>query len=185
MSRLKHVRAHYDQVQQIHVDDKLFTSPKRWDATLTDDAWKRYNQIENDMLMSALNSSYRDVLTPSFDRLAKSGLKAAVLLSAARRLQDRVVVEEEDLIRAFAYVEQWRKYTLDVISNLGRTGAEAEVQRVLQTVVAKPGVMRSEVMQRYRLNSRDADGILATLEQRALINRVKSGRGERLYPTNM
>jgi len=163
----------------------LFTAPKRWDAKLTDDAWKRYNQIENDMLMSALNSGYRDVLTPSFDRLSKSGLKAAILLSASRRLQDDVVVEEEDIVKAFAYVEQWRTYTLDVISNLGRTGAEASVQRVLQMVVSKPGIMRSEVMQRHRLNSRDADGILATLEQRALINRIKSGRSERLYPSNI
>lgn len=185
MNRLKRIRAHYDQTQQVHIDDRFFEAPKRWDARLTEDAWKRYNQIENDMLMSALGSAYKDVLTPCFDRLSKSGLKAATLLASTRKLMDEVVVEEQDIVRAFAYVEQWRKYSLDIVSNLGRTGAEAEVQRVLQAVVTKPGVYRSEVMQRYRLNSRETDGILSTLEQRALINRVKSGRAERLYPTNM
>jgi len=185
MSRLRHIRAHYDQVEQIHVNDKLFTGPKRWDAKLTPDAWKRYNQIENDMLMSALNSTYKDVLTPCFDRLSKSGLKAAVLLSAARRMADDVLVEEQDIVRAFAYIEQWRSYTLDVIQNIGRSGAEADLQRVFQAVIAKPGVLRSELMQRYRLNSREADGILSTLEQRALVNRVKTGRTEKLFPTNM
>lgn len=185
MGRLKRLQAHYDQVQQISVNDKLFTAPKRWEATLTDNAWTRYNKIESDMLMSALNSTYRDVLTPCFDRLAKSGLKAALLLSAARRMSDNVLVEEQDIVRAFAYVEQWRTYTLDVISNIGKSGAEADLQRILKAVLDKPGIMRSEVMQRYRLNSRETDGILATLEQRALINRQKTGRSERLYPTNM
>jgi hypothetical protein len=179
------MHAHYQQEIQVHAGDRFITAPKRWDAKLTDDAWKRYNQIENSMLMSALNSAYKDVLTPCFDRLAKSGLKAAVLLSAARRMSNDILVEEEDLVRAFAYVEQWRSYTLNVISNLGKTGAEAEIQRVLAMVIQHPGVYRSEVMQRYRLNSRDTDGILTTLEQRALINRNKTGRAERLYPTNM
>jgi uncharacterized protein YijF (DUF1287 family) len=182
---MRRIRAHYDQTVQIHVEDRFLEAPKRWDAKLTDDAWKRYNQIENDMLMSALNSTYKDILTPAFDRLSKSGLKAAVLLSAARRMATDVLVEEQDIVKAFAYVEQWRTYTLDVISNLGRTGAEAEVQRVLATITGKPGVMRSEVMQRFRLNAREADGILSTLDQRALINRVKSGRSERLFPSNI
>ena len=185
LGKMRRIRAHYDQTVQIHVEDRFLEAPKRWDAKLTDDAWKRYNQIENDMLMSALNSTYKDILTPAFDRLSKSGLKAAVLLSAARRMATDVLVEEQDIVKAFAYVEQWRTYTLDVISNLGRTGAEAEVQRVLATITGKPGVMRSEVMQRFRLNAREADGILSTLDQRALINRVKSGRSERLFPSNI
>jgi ribosomal protein S25 len=133
------------------------------------------------MMQAALESRSPELMTPMFDRLAKSTLKAAVLL-AALRLEGEVMVQVTDLNKAIMYCEQWREYTMDVLTNIGRTTSERMVSTVLSYIVRKQGVMRSELMQIYHLDARQAELILTTLEQRGQVSRVKSGRSERLYP---
>jgi hypothetical protein len=156
--------------------------PKVFDAELTAAAWARYNKIEADMLTIGLDSFHADILTPSFDRLAKSGLKVAVLIAATKTLEDRIVVDEGDLLRGFYYIEQWRQYTLDVLNNIGRTTQEKQIEQIRRAIFNKPGVMRSELMQFFHLNAREADMILSTLDQRGLVTASRVGRGSRLYP---
>lgn len=147
---------------------------KKWDAHLTADAWGRYNKFENHMLQSGLDSERPDMMTPMFDRLAKSTLKAAVLIAAARQREEFVVVEEQDLVQAISYCNDWRNYSIEVVNGVGRSIIEREIDKVLAAVQRHPGVSRSKLMQNYHLTSKSADGIFDTLVQRGqiLANRV-------------
>ena len=152
--------------------------PPIWEAQLTPQAWQRYNMIESMMLDSALQSNMPELLTPTFDRLCKSGLKAAVLMAAATRFADHVTVTEQDLVRAFFYVEQWMEHSLYIIANIGKTASEVNLDKVYQYIVANPKVPRSRIMQNFRLTAQAAEAIFTTLHQRDLIERSKNGRGE-------
>lgn len=173
---------HYKQLQQINVNGKLISAPRVWDVKLTDAAWLRFNELNDKMLEAAYHAFHRDLITASFTRLAISGLKAAILIAATRRLTDEVVVDVPDLITAFRYVEVWRDYALDVLNNIGRTTQERTLEQVRKAIYSRPSILRSELMQNHHLNARDTDLILTTLDQRGLITRAKSGRSERLYP---
>lgn len=153
--------------------------PSSWNAELTPDAWARYNDIDtNRMLNDALRSNNQDVLTPVFDRLSKSGLKVAVLLAAASKLDEKVVVEEEHIIRAFWYVQQWRQHTLYITENLGTNSGERTLEMIRSYIEKNGKASRSEVMRKYKLTAREMDGNIATLEQRGLIARSGKGKGE-------
>jgi hypothetical protein len=175
VSRFSAIHGHYAQAQHITVNGTSIAAPKRFDAELTPDAWARYNRFENDMLQASLKSMQADVMTPSFDRLAKSGLKCAVLLAAAETLGEKVVVEEHHVVKAFFFVEQWREFTLDVLSNIGKTAQEKQIETIFGAIGRTPGVLRSQVMQNYHLTARETDTILGTLEQRGQITRMRSG----------
>lgn len=181
MDKLRTMREHYWTGGHGDTGKGIYL-PQTWDATLTDDAWVRYNKAEADMLQAALYSPIKQYLTPTFDRLAKSGLKAATLLAAARQREDKVVVEEEDIVRAFYYVEQWQNNTVDIINNIGRGAQERMLEKVFKTIESNPGILRSTVMQYYHLTARDADSTFGTLEQRGLVKRQRSGRTEQLFP---
>jgi ribosomal protein S25 len=181
-ARLATIHGHYRRLQEVSVNGTKLVGQKRWDASLTPEAWERYNKFEADMLKHGFESANRDLVTPVFDRLSKSTLKMAVLVAAARNLTDRVVVEERDLIKAIYYVEQWREFVAQIINSVGRTAAEKTIDKVYESVVKKPGVTRSELMQHHRLTAREADNVFTTLDQRGRLQRIKSGRTERLYP---
>lgn len=172
---------YYHQSQSLNLNGKQVVTAIRWDAELSPPAWARYNEFEATMLKHALESGRADLLTPAFDRLSKSGLKVAVLI-AASRMEPKIVVQEDDVIRAFYYIEKWRGYTYDVIRNIGKTASERQLELILDKIRREPGVLRSRLMQHYHLTRRDADLILETLEQRGLISRTRSGKTERLNP---
>lgn len=156
------------------------------DAELTDEAWIRYNQLEFEMLQVGIASEFRaDVLTPTYDRLAKSILKAALLLAASRSREQQVVVTLDDILRAIHYGEQWKIHADDVMSNIGKTTYERQIMNVHRLVWKKPGISRSQIMQHYHLNAKTCTEVFETMEQRGLITRNKAGRGEQLYPTTI
>jgi hypothetical protein len=184
LARFGAIHAHYNRMNQVQVDGRSILTPHKWEARLTPQAWERYNKFESDMLKASMSSMQSEFLTPSFDRLSKSGLKAAVLLAAVELQGEEVVVDERHIIKAISYVEQWREYTLDVVSNIGKTAQEKQIELVFRAVAKSPGTLRSAVMQTYHLTAREADAILGTLEQRGMITRMRAGRTERLFPIN-
>jgi hypothetical protein len=159
--------------------------PLKFEAELTDDAWVRYNAMESLMVENGLKSSAPDMMTPTYDRLAKSILKAAVLLSASRQRGYKVIVEEKDLLRAMLYGEQWIGYAKDVMANVGKNGNERLLDNIANKIKRDPGVSRSTIMQHFHLGARDATQLFDTLEQRGKIVRQKAGRTEQLYPTTV
>lgn len=152
-----------------------------WEAQLTQDAWHRYNKIESDLLTVGLASNHKDILTPTFDRLSKSGLKVATLIAASRRLEDEIIVTEEDLCKAFSYVEFWRKFGVEILDNIGKSASEHQIAKIVAFIERKPGCTRGEVMQQFHLSAVDTTRVFDTMEQRNLIIRQRAGRGERLW----
>jgi hypothetical protein len=181
-TQLAAAASYYSAPQIMHIDGKELVGTNTHNAELTPDAWVRYNKFEQDMLRPALGGANEETLTPVFARLSISGLKAAVLLAASRRHTDKVVVGEEDLIKAFSYVEAWREHALEIVSNIGQTTQERTISRVQEMILRKPGIFKSEIMQSMHLTSREMTLIMDTLEQRNQITAQKSGRSHRLYP---
>jgi hypothetical protein len=156
-----------------------------WDAKLGPEAWDRYNELERTMLKSALDSDMPDLYVPMFDRLSKSTLKAAVLLAAARqnpRDELAVKVETIDILKAISYTEKWRQHTVYITENAGSTQIERKLSLIQQTVKKGPGITRGKIMTIFKLNSKEIEVALDTLEQRGVIKRERVGnRSERLY----
>jgi hypothetical protein len=183
LNKMKRIYDHYAMVQPQESHDGKVLLPKQWAAELTDEAWNLYNSYEVKMLDFAMRSHDPSLLTPMMDRLAKSGLKAAVLLAASRMGGKKIVVDKRDLLHAFFYIEQWMEHTVYIVKNIGTSGDEQKVQRIYQKIVDEPGILRSALMQRFYLSKRDTDAMLGTLEERAVIRRERhKGRGERLFP---
>lgn len=172
----------YTQAQQIKVGDKTTIAQRRFEAQFSAEAWLLYNQFESQLITQGMNHTQRDVMMPSLDRLAKSGMKCAALFGAMRCMdKDEITVSEIDVLHAFWYVEQWREHLLIVLENIGKTPYEKLADLIVSAVDREPGIARGTVMRMYHLSSKQAEDILRTLEERALIRRVKSGRAERLY----
>jgi predicted transcriptional regulator len=159
---------------------------KVYQAQLTDDAWIRYNRLEHELLQAGLATEYlADVLTPTYDRLAKSILKASVLLAASVQRNEEVVVTEDHILRAMAYGEEWKKFADDVITNVGRSSDEQQLDKLINTLKLHPnGMTKSKLMQWHHLNARQASQLIDTLEQRGTIITRKSGRGQLLLLTD-
>jgi hypothetical protein len=150
---------------------------QKTDCVLSDAAWARYNQLEATMLYAGVNSDQPDVMTPVYDRLAKSTLKAALLVAASRMQDDdKITVELEDLLVALRYATHWRDYALEIVNGIGRSSNEHQLQRILASIKRHPGVTRSRLMQWYHLEARQAEIIFATLEQRGLVSSTRLGR---------
>lgn len=180
------VYKHYARTQTLRIEKLKSTIEQQVtiDAELTPDAWIRYNELETAMLDMGLKSEMPDVMTPVGDRLAKSILKAAVLLAAARQRGEGITVTKLDILRAIKYGEQWRVHAEDVMSNVGKGETERKYEAILRTIErGESGVSRSVIMQNHHLTARDADQTFATLEQRGLITRQKAGRTELLLST--
>ncbi len=183
-NELEDLAKHYRQTQQLVVKktNTVIETRKVIDAELTPEAWARYNLIEAAMLESGMASQMPEITTPVNDRLAKSMLKAAVLIAASRQREEGVIVTEADIVRAAYYGEQWRVHAREIMEGVGKTGNERQIDAVSRYVGKHPGVARSVLMRNYHLSARDADAIFDTLEQRGIVTRHKSGKTEQLYP---
>lgn len=181
LDKLRDLYLRVSMDQQITVNGHVTLTKPRIEAQLTPEAWARYNKFESDLLDLGLRSVMPDMLMPTMDRLAKSGLKASVLIAASRGLQSNTLtVTEKDLIKAISFVNKWRDYAIQVIRNIGMSTQERLIDQVYSAILRSPDILRSTIMRNHHLTKRDADLILDTLEQRGLINRFRLGSGERL-----
>jgi len=189
IAELSDMQMHYCmRTQRIHIDalKKEVERKVIFQAELTEEAWLRYNQLETALLKAGLDHKIPEAMTPIGDRLSKSILKAALLIAASRQRDEKVVVTELDLLRAIAMGEQWRRYVEDVIRSLGQTNVERQINTILGAIERSlTGISRSRLMQSYHLDSRTAEAIFQTLDQRGLITRRKEGRTELLIPTKV
>jgi hypothetical protein len=188
LSRMRDMYMHYkSEARLTEVDGKLVMSgPPHWNAQLDEEAWLRYNKLEADMMKAGLETDKPDILTPTYDRLCKSILKAAVLLAAAEQRPKQgepVTVTLHHLLYSIGLCEEWRQHANDIIAEVGLSQNEREYQRVFGTIKRTPGISRSRVMQAHHLNARSADMIFETLEQRGLIFIIRGGgrKGQRLF----
>lgn len=188
LERMREMYLHYRlEPKIIMVDDRLqYNVPPHWQAQLTPEAWQRYNVLEADMMKAGLATEQPDIMTPTYDRLCKSILKAAVLLAASGQrpeIGETITVTLDDLLVAINLGEGWREYANTIIKDVGISQNEKEFQRILAAIGRHPGIGRSRLMQNHHLTARNADQIFSTLEQRGLINRIRTAgqKGERIF----
>jgi len=178
VEELTEIRDRYVYDQDIVVKGKTVgISEARTTARLTEEAWARYNRLEATLLYAGVNADQPDIITPVYDRLAKSILKAAVLIAAANsKERGEVEVTLQDLLVAIKYGNHWRDYANEIVNGIGRTANEILLQRILKTIRVHSGISRSQLMQWYHLEARSAEVIFGTLEQRGLIIGTRMGR---------
>jgi hypothetical protein len=179
LERMTRLQDHYGQASHVTVGGKRSSGEANVKATLTPEAWQRYNQLETDLVQSGLDSEKPELMTPLFDRLAKNTLKASVLLAAARQVGGTgVTVEVTDILHATRFAKQWRAYAVEIVNGIGKTTYERDLERILNAIVKRPGISRSALMQSYHLTAQQANAVFDTLQQRGQISlsRTESGR---------
>lgn len=175
---------------RLRVDVKIGTQTtkieKPVDAYLTTDAWARYGEIEMQMVTEASESPLRMLALPTFERMSRSMLKMATLIAASRQkpVEGTIQVEVSDVLVAAYYIKRWGKHTIDLLYNCGRSVQEKTLQRIQAEIARNPGILRSRLMQTFRLQKRDMDDIMGTLIDRGLVRSDKMGRGGRLWTTS-
>jgi hypothetical protein len=130
------------------------------------------------MLQAGIDSERADILTPVYDRLGKSVLKAAVLLAAAEGRGGEVTVDEIHILQGIQFGRSWRDYALEIIEGVGKSTHERDLERVLETIKKRPAITRSTLMQMFHLTAATAAAIFNTLEQRGLVYTNTHGRGQ-------
>lgn len=163
----------YNSPRMVLMPDGKSTASLRpeFDASLTPEAWERYNQLENTLTNAALDTGLPH-LTPVYDRLAKSTLKAAILIAASQQLDGgSVTVEEKDIVHAIYYCRHWHVYASEMVNGIGKSSDERMIDAIVDfSIQAGPmGVGRSDIMRKFRLDSRRAELLLTTINQRRLL----------------
>lgn len=182
VTRLHGIYSHYNKGSSTLADGSI--QFHTWDVKIDPDAWVVYNRIEHVMHTMAFESDVSDLMMPMMDRLAKSGLKMATLIAASERLGEEVVVHTIDILHAFHYIESYLDYSVEIVSNAGKSANEMLYDRLAKYVSDNPGVNRSLLMRRYHMSSKSADGIFTTLEERGVLVKIKMSDGWTYYPND-
>lgn len=183
VERLHTINQHYNSHNDSNsTNNGHVTFEKFWNAEPTPEAFKLYNRIEHTMHKMAFDSDVKHMMLPTMDRLAKSGLKIAALIAASDRLTDKIVIHEIDMLHAFHYIESYLGYSIEAVSNAGKSSQEMMLELIYSYIAENPGVQRALLMRKYRLNAKTADIIFDTLSQRALIFGTKLNTGIAYYP---
>jgi hypothetical protein len=169
----------YDQVDIIETPQGAKIPQRhKWAASLTPEAWERYNKFEKDAQTIALKSERPDLMTPLYDRLSKSMLKAVLLLAAVRRRDvSGIYIDVDDILLGIKYAEGWINYAIDIVNGIGASASEQQMEGVFNNIKKHPGISRSTLMRNYHLSAREADAIFITLEQRGMITKTPIGKG--------
>lgn len=173
------------------VDVKLGTQvtqmPVHFDARLTPKAWERFGEMEYLLVDTANKSHHRMLALPTFQRLAFSALKMAVLIAASQNGPDnanRIHVDVNHLNLAAWFIQDWGTHSIDMFTNAGQTNVERLIGKVYNSIRNSPGVTKSEVMRNQKLTSKEMKDVITTLYDRGLVIAKEVGRGARLYPTD-
>jgi hypothetical protein len=150
-------------------------------ALFTQEAWDYYGDLEMKMVVAANESSLSDKALPTFERLSRSMMKLGVLLAASRQepRNSAIDVGIHDIKHAARFIQEWGKYSIELIMNTGRTDAARVLDKVRRMIENKPGIYKSEIMRSIHLSSREMAEVLQTLVDRGeVIRRAPKGRGK-------
>jgi hypothetical protein len=173
-----------EMVTKTH-DGQMMALPPDINVSFTDEMWARCAQTELSLMQAAEESPESSKALPMFSRMYFSLLKLTCLLAASRQEPDdhwQIRAEMRDLISASYYIQRWGRHAVDLVRNSGVSADESKLMAVYHTVEKHPGIMRSNVMQRHRLDKRAADLIEDTLAQRLMIQIQKRGTTKAYWP---
>lgn len=163
--------------------EKMVTTPEV-QVIFTPEMWERMAKMEMQLLAAADESPENEKALPVFSRMYVSMQKLTMLFAAARQepVDLTVRAEMKDLLKAAWYIQKWGRHAVDLIRNSGVTADESKLMGVYRTIERHPGMLRGQVMQRHRLNSREIDIIETTLSQRMMIQIQNKGRAKAYWP---
>jgi len=162
----------YNRKRMILMSDgsEGYIQPK-FEAKLTGAAWKRYNEFETTLTKAAIETGLWH-LTAVNDRLAKSTLKAAILIAASRsRDSNGVTVELNDILHAMYYAKFWHSYGSEIVNGVGKSNDERLMDQIMVFInkSGQLGVSRAEIMRKFSLDSKKAELVFSTITQRRLV----------------
>ena len=160
----------------------MLMSPE-YDVQFTPEMWQKAAEMERTLIIAADESPEKEKALPTFNRMYISLLKLTMLFAGARQepQDNKVYAEMGDMLAAAKYIERWGRHAVDLIRNSGHNADEAKLQACYRSVQQQPGILRSEIMQRHRLNAREMESVEQTLIQRQLIEVIKKGNKFRTY----
>lgn len=139
--------------------------------------WNHYGaQLEAEAEAAPLVS----IAGPVFDRIGTMALKVAMLLGFC----DGDTIAMTHLLVGMEVAERWRGQTFQLLSAIGPSRDEKIVQRILNVVTRKPGILRRDLMSSLRLSAKEMNDAHATLEQREAVIIVQQGRATSYHPHN-
>lgn len=162
----------YNRKRMIVLSDESegYIKPE-FQAKLTKEAWKRYNAFETSLTSAAIDTGLWH-LTAVNDRLAKSTLKAAILIAASRqRDSSGVTVELDDILHAMYYARFWHAYGSEIVNGIGKSHDERTIDQIMVFISrsGQLGVSRSDIMRKFSLDSKKAELYFSTITQRRLV----------------
>lgn len=156
-----------------------------FDAKMDQKAWDYFGDLEQLMIRTGAESGIAQAALPTFQRLAFSMLKMAMLVAAARREPDldkqTLEVTKDDIKQAAWYIQRWGYYTIDLVTNAGRPNLEKILTKILEYITLNQGCVKSTLMNRMKFNSKETREYLETLQERGLITVKNAGKSTRLY----
>lgn len=171
---LNDINFKYNSPRMIIMPDGKTTAHLKpdFEAVLTQQAWLRYNELEETLTNAALDTGLAH-LTPVYDRLAKSTLKAAILIAASEDNgeHDQIEVGVEHIVHAIYYCRHWHMYASEIVNGIGKSQDERTIDQIVKFVEesGSMGAGRSDIMRKFRLDSRRAELLLTTISQRRLL----------------
>jgi hypothetical protein len=182
-SRLGDIKETYNVESKIFLAGQEIVDQAHFEAELTDGAWKLYGRLELQMVTHAGESSVPMLAMPTFERMSRSMLKMSILLACSRQepVDGVIEVSEADVHKAACYIQDWGRFSVDLVINAGKTTTSRMLDRIRRMIQKEPGISRGKVMQYNHLTKRDADEIMGTLIDRGEIVSKKDGRGIRYW----
>ena len=181
LSNLKNV---YGQDMTMNLGGQQISTPQTFDVKMSKEALNRYADFERAMNIAGAEADESQLFSPTFDRMAKSGLKISMIFAAIRQTpteEGHITIELDDMLRAIYYIDKWKKFTIEVVENAGKGVSERQLSRAFELIKGGKD-SRSSLMRAMHLVSREADWIILTLEERGLIVTSKQGKLQRLLP---
>lgn len=185
LTQMGELKSIYTAQAIVEVAGQHMLMPSRVEVKLSADAWKYYGDLEMKLIHDATNSPFSMVALPTFQRLGFSMLKMAILIAITRREPKdnrTIAVDRSDIKQAAFYIQQWGKYSVDLVMNAGKPNIEKTLDKVMLAIKSEPGCTRSSIMLRFRFSSREMKDVVDTLMERGQISISKKGRTLKLYP---
>lgn len=185
VAKLADMYEHYASDVTMKIAGQKVQMPPRIRAQLTKEAWARNTEIENTMIEAAKDSLVRNLALPTFERMHRSLLKMGVILAASRQvpIDDRIEVEDQDIVNAAHYVQIWGNCSIQLIMNAGKKQSEKLLDKLHRSIENHPGILRGQLMRHFKLSKREATEYLDTLEDRGMVRRETRGTGSAYWVT--
>lgn len=186
LDKIANMYEHYASDVDTSIAGQTVPMPPAIAAEMTTEAWERYAEIEMLMLKVASEDNNKALALPTLDRLSRSLHKMAIILAASNQEpteENKITVSLNDINNAAWYIQDWGRYSIELINGSTRKASEKLLEKVFQAIQRNPGILRSNILQWYHLTKREADDVLSTLEDRQLVRKEQRGRGWSFYPT--